>query len=905
MGPAIRGMQGDATGAPNLTGMPWTPPPSQARPRRGAHAVVVAGAAVGTLVVAAALYVEGRDHRGALVLPLAVLVLGCALTGAVALALRRGASRERGAIQREQGFRSIADAGPMLIWTTDAGGRWTYVSQAWGRITGRDRSGDLGWGWTEAVDPAHRGPLLDAIRHTLRTGRPLEHELRVRAAEGGHLWLLARAHRRGPDGASSGLVGAFTDITARRRAEQRAQERTRYTEALIASMQDGLAVATTDGRLVEVSDRYAALFGVPAASLVGRSVPFAHWHKAQRRAMADLYRRVLREGSAEVDLELDRPGGGRLPVIVSAAPMRDESGVVSGIVETVKDVSEREAAEAARRAAEVEQQVAREQEALRQVATAVAAENEPRRVFAQVAEQARQILGASSAAVVRFDRGERATVVGAAGGTSRSGPPLGSRLPLEGGGVAARVYRGAARPEAARGRGDDVEVAGGGVGAPVATKGRLWGAVCVFGADRPTADTMGKLARFAELVALAIASADARQQLGRLASTDHLTSLPNKRSFQERLAAEVERARRHGRELGLAVFDVDEFKRINDQHGHQVGDRILRELAARLAGVIRSGEMLARVGGEEFAWIVPETGGLGAYAAAERARSAVGQRPFAGVGTVTVSAGVCDLSQSPGGGGELFRLADVALYWAKANGRNATFRYSPETIQVLSAEQQAGQLERAQAVSAIRVLARAVDAKHPDTRRHSERVAELALKLALELGWSAERARSLRDAAMVHDVGKISVPDDILLKPGPLTDDEYTAVKRHASIGSEIVAGILNAEQVDWVRHHHERVDGRGYPDGLRGEELSEGASILAAADAWDAMTRTRSYRAAMSSGDAIAECRAASGSQFPEPVVDALERLLRSGVLAVGRGGHWSDLDPADPGGHDSSPLP
>jgi HD-GYP domain-containing protein (c-di-GMP phosphodiesterase class II) len=241
---------------------------------------------------------------------------------------------------------------------------------------------------------------------------------------------------------------------------------------------------------------------------------------------------------------------------------------------------------------------------------------------------------------------------------------------------------------------------------------------------------------------------------------------------------------------------------------------------------------------------------------------------------------VCDLAESPGGGGELFRLADIALYWAKTNGRDVTFRYSPEVVQVLSAEQRAGQLERAQAVSAIRVLARAVDAKHPDTHEHSERVADLAVLIAQELGWPEERLGSLRGAAMVHDVGKISVPDAILLKAGRLDEDEYERVKRHAAIGAEIVADILSPEEVAWVRHHHERVDGMGYPDGLAGEEISEGAYVLAVADAWDAMTGNRSYRVSLTPEEAMSECRRVAGRQFPARVVDALARLWRRGAI-------------------------
>ncbi len=596
--------------------------------------------------------------------------------------------------------------------------------------------------------------------------------------------------------------------------------------------------------------------------------------------MAALHRRARAEGGLDVELELLTSAGAHVPVAVAIAPVVGASTDAVDVVETLTDVSGRHAVESERRAA-VERGVALEQEALRRVAGTVSAEQDPRRVFAQVAEQARRVLSATSAVVVRFEPEGRATVVGAAGGSSRSGPRLGSRMPLEGAGVVARVHRVAAGGPPPGGDDDGAAVAAGSVGVPVHVAGGCWGAVCAFGPDTSAPEARRRLVRFAELVGLAIASADARRDAGRAASLDALTGLPSARSFRERLASEVERARRHGRELGLVLLDVDNFARINEIHGQEVGDGVLRELSRRLGEVARTGEMIARVGGEEFGWIVPEAGGLGAYAAAERARAAVARAPFGAAGRITLSAGVCDLAQSPGGGGELYRLADVALYWAKANGRDATFRYSPEVIQVLSAEQQAGTLARAQAVSAIRVLARAVDAKHPDTRRHSERVAGLAHRLAGELGWSDEARHRLREAAMVHDVGKISIPDAILLKEGRLDESEYARVTRHAAAGAEIVAGILDAEQVDWVRHHHERLDGEGYPDRLRDAQISDGAAILAVADAWDAMTRSRSYRDALGDDEAMAECRRVSGRQFRPEVVDALEDLWRRGEIS------------------------
>ncbi len=278
------------------------------------------------------------------------------------------------------------------------------------------------------------------------------------------------------------------------------------------------------------------------------------------------------------------------------------------------------------------------------------------------------------------------------------------------------------------------------VAAPVRAGDRLWGAIGVSGIapGRAFPDAADRLARFAELVGIAVSNAEGRARLASLAATDHLTGLANHRTFQERLAQEVVRASRHGRRFSLVLLDLDHFKRVNDAHGHQMGDAVLREAAARLDGLSRMGDLVARVGGDEFAWLMPETSGTEAWKAADRARDAINGAPFDGVGHLSISAGVCDLDQAREQG-ELFRLADGALYWAKQHGRDVAFLYSPEVVEVLSDAEHAERLTRLQALQSIRVLARAVDAKDRSTRQHSERVAEVAKVLAEILGWSGGR----------------------------------------------------------------------------------------------------------------------------------------------------------------------
>jgi diguanylate cyclase (GGDEF)-like protein/PAS domain S-box-containing protein/putative nucleotidyltransferase with HDIG domain len=357
------------------------------------------------------------------------------------------------------------------------------------------------------------------------------------------------------------------------------------------------------------------------------------------------------------------------------------------------------------------------------------------------------------------------------------------------------------------------------------------------------------------------------------AAVDALTGLANHRTFHDRLRVELERARRRGHGLALVLMDLDHFKQVNDRFGHQAGDRVLAHAARVFAEQTRAGELVARVGGEEFAMILPGADGDEAYRAAERVRRAIAAAAFPGVGRMTMSAGVCDLRDA-GDAESLYALADGALYWAKHNGRDMVLRHSPDAPGPRPAARNGDGDGRGSLVS-VRLLARVVDAKHPSTRRHSERVAALAAELAVELGWPPSRVSELREAALLHDVGKIGVPEELLTTPRALAPHELDRMRAHVEMGERILAETLSAEQLSWVRGHHERWDGDGYPDGLRAGDCPEGARILALAEAWDVMTSERPYAPVpLTHPDAIAECRALSGTQFWPPAVEALARI-------------------------------
>jgi putative nucleotidyltransferase with HDIG domain len=229
-----------------------------------------------------------------------------------------------------------------------------------------------------------------------------------------------------------------------------------------------------------------------------------------------------------------------------------------------------------------------------------------------------------------------------------------------------------------------------------------------------------------------------------------------------------------------------------------------------------------------------------------------------------------------GGADELLALAEIALINAKTSGGDATFRYSAE----LDGDDKELAVHDDRGLGRLRALARELDAEDPGTEGHSDRVARLAEKLALSCGWHADLAIRLAQAALLHDVGKLGIGEAVLGKPGKLSAAELEQIHNHPDTGAEIAVKALDEEQLGWIRHHHERWDGAGYPHGVSGEAIPAGGRLLALAEAWDSMTSCRVYDDALSAADAVAECKRERGKQFAPEAVDALDRLWALGAL-------------------------
>ena len=366
-----------------------------------------------------------------------------------------------------------------------------------------------------------------------------------------------------------------------------------------------------------------------------------------------------------------------------------------------------------------------------------------------------------------------------------------------------------------------------------------------------------------------IASRDAR--------TDNLTKLGNHRAYQAALRELIAASEETGAPFSLALLDVDDFKRVNDTYGHPTGDDLLVQLAGLLEQI--EGAQAFRFGGDEFA-ILCELDEMSSFRAVEHLQHQVAALPTPG-GAVTISVGIATYPSHADSAEELQRTADGALYWSKHHGKNRSCLYSPSVVRVFSTEELERATERDARLRAAKNLVRFVDARDPSTASHSQIVSALAEAIGIELGLDPEMIERLRLAGLLHDLGKIGLPDGILQAPRALTDEEFAVVRRHPEFGHALLDG-LGVEPVDeWVLHHHEHWDGSGYPTGLAGEEIPLGARIILVADAFEAITADRPYRKAQSADAALAELRRNAGSQFDPDVVTALARNL-SGVSST-----------------------
>jgi diguanylate cyclase (GGDEF)-like protein/PAS domain S-box-containing protein/putative nucleotidyltransferase with HDIG domain len=392
----------------------------------------------------------------------------------------------------------------------------------------------------------------------------------------------------------------------------------------------------------------------------------------------------------------------------------------------------------------------------------------------------------------------------------------------------------------------------------------------------------------------------ANARLEAVATTDGLTGLKNHRALHERLQEEYDRALRYDTPLSVLMLDVDEFKAYNDAFGHPAGDAVLQQVARIVQETARSGDVVARYGGEEFVVLVPETGVEEVKIVAERMRKAVETAVWP-ERAVTLSIGAVTLAPTTLHPDALLTHADTALYRSKHRGRNCvTHANDPvegEALDTEAAQWYDGLLQKLLAAqtqtsggdsdqvsetllqayeTTIGSWSRILDLKDKETEGHSERVTELMVRLTQHLGFNETEARFARWGALLHDIGKIGIPDRILLKPGSLTEEEWVVMRQHTTVAYEMLQHIgFLGPAIDIPYCHHEKWDGTGYPRGLKGDDIPLMARLFAVIDVYDALTSDRPYRRAWSEAKVRAHLREQAGTHFDPRAVDAFLTLL------------------------------
>jgi diguanylate cyclase (GGDEF)-like protein/putative nucleotidyltransferase with HDIG domain len=437
------------------------------------------------------------------------------------------------------------------------------------------------------------------------------------------------------------------------------------------------------------------------------------------------------------------------------------------------------------------------------------------------------------------------------------------------------------------------------------------------------------LGTLADLIAGALHNALSFQKAQEQAITDGLTGVKTHRFFMEALSAEWKRSTRAGRPFALVLMDLDRFKFVNDFYGHLEGDQVLQKVGQILESNCRRSDVVARYGGDEFVILMPETSMEHARQLAGKLRNWVSSDSLLREKNISASFGIACYPLHGSSPQELIQVADASMYLSKHQGGNAVstadhfdpneakkwkrdvleaylgvtlkrlFTTGPDAFEEIyqrlkqfneslaategaSGKSLPGTNDGAQALpqavlDTVTSLAFAIDAKDQYTHGHSQKVSAYATLLAEALGMNEIEVEEIRLGAVLHDIGKVGIPEDILNKSGPLNPQEWETMKSHVNYGAQLLEPLTPLERIrKMVLHHHEFFDGSGYPQSLQGEEIPLGARIIAIADSYDTITSERTYKKARNASDALAEITRCANAQFDGALVELFVKTMR-----------------------------
>jgi len=378
-----------------------------------------------------------------------------------------------------------------------------------------------------------------------------------------------------------------------------------------------------------------------------------------------------------------------------------------------------------------------------------------------------------------------------------------------------------------------------------------------------------------------------------LSIKDPLTFIDNRRGFFDAVNELMVTIRNQDLEYAVLMIDIDNFKFVNDRYGHLVGDEVIKSVVHRICGQLRDRDVVGRFGGDEFVVLLVDVSEEAAFDLAEKLRQSIASMFHAVNGfriRVTISIGI---SHAKGASNTLDRLlteADQAVYASKTIGRNKVMSWteklsqSPKEHRIVRAarNESIDQAEQAREQT-LQGMLRMLYLRDYETEAHTQRVSELALDLARRVGMPENDFEMIRIGALLHDIGKIAIPDNILFKPGPLTEAEKLIMQKHPQYARDLLSSMPNFQTVlDIPYCHHEHWDGSGYPRGLRGEEIPMAARIFAIVDVWDALSSDRPYRAAWDETKVKDYLVEQSGRLFEPTLVPLFLEILNDPVAQI-----------------------
>jgi diguanylate cyclase (GGDEF)-like protein/putative nucleotidyltransferase with HDIG domain len=389
------------------------------------------------------------------------------------------------------------------------------------------------------------------------------------------------------------------------------------------------------------------------------------------------------------------------------------------------------------------------------------------------------------------------------------------------------------------------------------------------------------------------------EEVHQLSIIDPLTQLNNRRGFFECAQPEVIHSHNTENDLSALMIDIDNFKKTNDVHGHFVGDHVLCAVAEEIQKTLRQTDLIGRYGGEEFVGLLPSTSIEAAQIIAERLLKAIENRMIKVNETevsVTVSIGICHIADANGSLDMLLTQADQAMYYAKATGKNRVSQWTPDISNSAALDVikhglkiksiQKNNTKKSDQISkiydeTIDGWSKAIEMRDKEMEGHSKRVVELTLELARKCGVQEKDLDDIRRGALLHDIGKIAIPDPILFKPGKLNEEEWQIMRKHPVYAFEFLAPITFLKKsIDIPYCHHEHWDGTGYPRGLKGEEIPLAARIFTLIDVWDALCSDRCYRSAWPLNEVQDYIVSQSGKLFDPRITDIFIQLIEEKLI-------------------------